>query len=295
MQAATADVPLLPRRSAVASSSGGTLDLTLTRTSGLLHEANGMLPLAPLSPAKVSTARKGKTDNAPSSMGFLAPVNEHWVQRGARGVSTEAASGSAEVAIMIMCTIVGVVIAALVSIMHAFIEAVQEQKEATLAAARVSGGAWAAWSLHNAISLAFGLLALQCVMLVPHARGSGLPQLIAYLNGVKLRKFTSFSTLAAKFLGVSFTMCAGLFCGPEGPIIHIGACVGKLGLRGLYRLPGLLSRLAPRCTGGTGGGGGPLDAFVHFKNDLDERDLVAIGAGAGVAAAFLAPISGEIR
>ena len=244
------------------------------------------MPLLQWQPKKM--ARRSRKNTAPASMCFFAPVNEHWLQRGARGVATEAASGSAELCLTVACTLVGVVIAVLVSVMHSLIQIIGEQKERSLASVRTSTGPWAAWGLHIAASLCFGMLALACVVLVPHARGSGLPQLIAYLNGVKLSKFTSLEVMMAKFVGITFAMAGGFFCGPEGPIIHIGACVGKLALRALYRLP----LLAARCQGGRSMW--PFSAFVHFRNDLDERDLVAIGAGAGVAAAFLAPISGTL-
>ena len=115
----------------------------------------------------------------------------------------------------------------------------------------------------------------------------GLLSLIAYLNGCKLRRFTSARVMGCQMIGTICALSGGFYCGPEGPIIHIGGCVGKLLLRSLYHMAGL----ATHC-------GGPLNsffaAFAKLRNDLDQRDFVAIGSGAGVAAAFMAPISGTL-
>ena len=215
-------------------------------------------------------------DGRPASMSFFAPVNERYVRRGARGVSTEAMSGSAWVAITVATTIVGIGVAFVVTLLHLLIESIGAQKHRTVSAVRASKGPAVAWALDAGVAYGLGMLAFGFVVAVPHARGSGLPQLIAYLNGVKLRKFTSFQVLCAKLVSTSFVVGGGYFCGPEGPIIHLGACVGKCLLRSLYKL------------------GRFRGIFAHFRNDLDERDLVAIGAGAGVAAAFMAPISGTL-
>ena len=63
-------------------------------------------------------------------------------------------------------------------------------------------------------------------------------------------------------------------------MIHMGSCVGKQLLRALY----YLGEWAPKTVG----------AFAHLRNDLDQRDFVAIGAGAGISAAFFAPISATL-
>lgn len=212
---------------------------------------------------------------APSSMTFIAPVNEHWMRRGARGVNTKVTSFSAEVGVLLACTLIGVGVAFLVTLLHECIRALSSARLRALDYTRGEFGALAAWALQITISFGLAFVALLCVVFAPHARGSGLPQLLAYLNGVKLSKFTSFKVLSAKWVGTCLVVGGGFYVGPEGPIIHMGACVGKLLLRGLYHVGQLR----------------PLGAFVHFKNDLDERDFVAIGAGAGVCAAFLAPIS----
>ena len=65
-------------------------------------------------------------------------------------------------------------------------------------------------------------------------------------------------------------------CGPEGPIIHIGACIGAAA-------PPAVPLRACR----------PLFRAFALRNDLDQRDFVAI-AGAGVAAAFMAPLSATL-
>lgn len=82
-------------------------------------------------------------------------------------------------------------------------------------------------------------------------------------------------------VATSFACASGLCCGPEGPIIHLGACVGKQALRVLYHL----QHLPPRSI---------FSALGNLESDEDKGIFVAIGAGAGVAAAFNAPLSGTL-
>ncbi|KAL1518469.1 hypothetical protein AB1Y20_002761 [Prymnesium parvum] len=142
-------------------------------------------------------------------------------------------------------------------------------------------GPLAAIGAHAAIGVCFVSCAYACVAFAPYAKGSGLPHLIAYLNGCKLRGFTSSRTLFAKLLGTSFSLASGLCVGPEGPIIHMGGCIGS-------QLLHLLHKAADAWPNKL------VVAFSYMRNELDKRDFVAIGAGAGITAAFLAPISGTI-
>ena len=107
------------------------------------------------------------------------------------------------------------------------------------------------------------------------------PLLIAYLNGCKLRQFTSVRVLVGKFVATALVCASGLCCGPEGPIIHMGACIGKQALRAIY----YLEHLPPRRIFGI---------LSNLNRDEDKGVFVAIGAGAGVAAAFSAPLSGTL-
>jgi chloride channel 7 len=100
----------------------------------------------------------------------------------------------------------------------------------------------------------------------PAATGSGVAELIGYLNGVNYPGFMQFSTLLTKIIGVTFAVCAKLCIGKEGPLAHIGAVIGV----SVIYLPG----------------------FEHLRNDDTKRVFAAAGASVGVSAAFGAPIGG---
>ncbi len=60
----------------------------------------------------------------------------------------------------------------------------------------------------------------------PSAAGSGMPELIGYLNGTLVRHIFNLRTLAVKFLSCAGAVGSGMPVGPEGPMIHMGALVG---------------------------------------------------------------------
>lgn len=74
------------------------------------------------------------------------------------------------------------------------------------------------------VCLAF-LSASLVVFLAPAARGSGIPMVKCYLNGIKMPEIVRFKTLIAKMFGVAFAVAGGLACGKEGPMIHSGSVV----------------------------------------------------------------------
>jgi H+/Cl- antiporter ClcA len=131
-------------------------------------------------------------------------------------------------------------------------------------------GAAFAWWL--GLSLAYGLISACLVVFVaPEAAGSGVPEVKAYLNGTDVPRFLLLVTGLVKGVGVCFSVAAGLVIGKEGPLIHIGACLGSL----------LSHELAPA----------PLRGLVA-RPDRQKRDFVSAGAAAGVAAAFSSPLGG---
>ncbi|MDD2215820.1 MAG: chloride channel protein [Eubacteriales bacterium] len=92
--------------------------------------------------------------------------------------------------------------------------------------------------------------------------GSGIPQ----VKGIMMGYFNNnwLSTLLAKFFGGALCILAGLSLGREGPSIQLGSCIAQ----------GVGNKLASTRT--------------------EKKILIASGAGAGLAAAFNAPLAGAM-
>ena len=96
----------------------------------------------------------------------------------------------------------------------------------------------------------------------PDISGSGIPQIEGELKGLEDQNWRK--VLAAKFAGCVLAIGGCLALGREGPSIQLGGIIGK--------------------------------GFARRKNALltEERMLMSCGAGAGLAAAFGAPLAGVL-
>lgn len=110
----------------------------------------------------------------------------------------------------------------------------------------------------------FLLVIATCVGMLMHyapmAKGSGIPQVEGELVGLFHMDWVR--TIQGKFIGGLMVIGCGLSMGREGPSVQLGALAGK----GLSETLGL--------------------------NRSEEKILMTAGAGAGLAAAFNAPLSG---
>lgn len=96
----------------------------------------------------------------------------------------------------------------------------------------------------------------------PMCTGSGIPQIKGILGGRMNMRWLS--VLVSKLIGGVLAIGAGLSLGREGPSVQLGACVGQGVSRG----------------------------FIRTR--YEERILMTAGSGAGLAAAFNAPLAGVI-
>lgn len=94
----------------------------------------------------------------------------------------------------------------------------------------------------------------------PEASGSGIPQTKEAVLGIRAIRWAR--VIAVKFVGGCLAIGAGMSLGREGPTVHIGASVGKA-----------------------------VSQKLHIPR-RSYKTLIASGAGAGLAAAFNAPLAG---
>lgn len=122
------------------------------------------------------------------------------------------------------------------------------------------------WYWHIPLFLLFwGILIFVSWLVVqmPLITGGGIPQTRAAINGRIFYKHP-FVELISKFAGGILSFSAGLSLGREGPSVQIGSYVGCLVARWTHILRG------------------------------ERKQLLAAGAGAGLAAAFAAPLASSL-
>jgi hypothetical protein len=62
----------------------------------------------------------------------------------------------------------------------------------------------------------------------PQSAGAGVILVMAYLNGNHVPNLLRLRTLVTKFVGTVCAVASGLPFGPEGPMVHMGACVASV-------------------------------------------------------------------
>ena len=98
---------------------------------------------------------------------------------------------------------------------------------------------------------------------MPLIGGGGIPQTRGVING-RITYRHPFIEMVSKFVGGILSFSAGLSLGREGPSVQIGSYVGSLVSRWTHILKG------------------------------EQKQLLAAGAGAGLAAAFAAPLASSL-
>lgn len=119
------------------------------------------------------------------------------------------------------------------------------------------------WYLHILLFLVLWGILLFVAWLVkrwPYISGGGISQTRGAING-RIEYIHSFRQLLAKFAGGVLTLSSGLSMGREGPSVQMGSYIGDL-----------------------------ISKWGHILSG-ERKQLLAAGAGAGLAAAFAAPLA----
>ncbi|XP_053569112.1 chloride channel protein C-like [Bombina bombina] len=176
----------------------------------------------------------------------------------------------------LMMGLIGVVVGTVGFFMHQSIDYVFELKWEFVEKYIQHGDFLTTWMIVLGIGLAMVLVAaLLIVYFSPSGSPSGLPEVMGYLNGASLRHIFKLRTFIGTFFSCTLAVSAGLFCGPEAPMIHIGAVVGC----GLSQCKSDTLRIN-------------LPFFTRFRNSADKRQFITAGAASGIASVFRSPVGG---
>ncbi len=179
----------------------------------------------------------------------------------------------------VMMGLIGFFVGLLGATLKITIEKISESKYEHINALLGEGRFGLMWFVAILISMSLALASAVVVVYgEPAAGGSGIPDVMAYLNGVSIRKIFGAKALLVKFFSCIFAVSAGLYGGQEGPMIHMGAAMGKIMSQGFSSK---VSRWMPN-----------FILFRRFRNMYDRRNFISAGAAAGVASAFTAPVGG---
>ncbi|MGB9661178.1 MAG: H(+)/Cl(-) exchange transporter ClcA [Moorellaceae bacterium] len=118
------------------------------------------------------------------------------------------------------------------------------------------------WLILAVLAALAGGLAGWLTAFAPETAGSGIPHVEAVL--LRQRRLLWWRVIPVKFLAGALAIGAGMSLGREGPTVQMGAAAGQAVSKSLMR------------------------------NKTEELQLIACGAGAGLAAAFNAPLAGVI-
>jgi H+/Cl- antiporter ClcA len=130
-------------------------------------------------------------------------------------------------------------------------------------------GGWWTWIVPAAL-VTGGMVAI-CFLrdrVFPGTQGTGIPQSIAALRipeGPRRGAMLSMRIAVGKILLLIMGLFSGATIGREGPSVHVGACLMYL-----------------------------LTKFIRCPEHLIRRGLILGGGGAGIAAAFNAPVAGIV-
>jgi len=124
---------------------------------------------------------------------------------------------------------------------------------------------------------------------------------MAYLNGNFIPNLLNFKTLVFKFGGTVCGCAANLAVGPEGPMVHMGACIASAISELNCSILGRFALCRPRKRDAEAGRPPAQEVqqdqrcrLCQSFDDTDHREFISAGTACGLAAAFGAPIGGVL-
>ncbi len=173
--------------------------------------------------------------------------------------------------------VTGFIIAMVGFVVSKLLDAINEWKwETIISLMEDQDPAAAYFSMIGICCLLSGAAAVIVLYMAPLSRGSGVPIVLAYLNGTNLEEHFDFRTVSLKIATLVLTIAAGLTLGMEGPFVFIGGGVAMI-----------MAKFLPSFVLKT-------EYKSMMKTIAEERNFMSGGVAAGLAVAFSAPIAGVL-
>jgi chloride channel 7 len=175
----------------------------------------------------------------------------------------------------LMMGLIGFSVGIIGFLLHQIIDLISEVKWEHTKEFIMAGDFTTAWLWNYSYSSVFLIISVLLVVYQPAAAGSGIPEIIGFLNGTRIKDIFKVQTLIVKFLSCAFAVGCGMPVGYEGPMIHLGSLVAA----GMSQFKSATFECSMPC-------------FSRFRNSEDRRNFISAGAAAGIASAFGAPVGG---
>lgn len=159
-------------------------------------------------------------------------------------------------------TLVGVLAGLVAAAFRLTLETADRARDGLLRAAHTLPGPWGLLLVLAVCGTGAGAAVWLVRRFAPETAGSGIPHLKAVLH--RLRGMNWRRVLIVKFASGTLGIGSGLALGREGPTVQMGGALGQM-----------------------------VSGWLH-SNARERHILIAAGAGAGLAAAFNAPLAGVI-
>lgn len=124
----------------------------------------------------------------------------------------------------VMATFMGLLIALAYKAREVLIRVVHNQADDTIES--LSIGFFGIYGGFNVLCAAMGSATV--LLGSSGASGSGIPELVAFLNGVEVPHFLTMKTFFMKIIGATLTVAASLPVGYQGVLLHIGGMLAYL-------------------------------------------------------------------
>lgn len=184
----------------------------------------------------------------------------------------------------LICIVISIVIALFYTFMESITEIAYDLRKTALATYFKNGtGLGIIWVFAISTSLALTVTTALVIYFEPSVAGSGMPEVISYLNGVRINTYFTWRVLALKIACLTTTISAGMVTGDDGPFALVGTITAVM----LNKLMGRLKFIREFFQTGQ-----PAVDMILSKRS--NHIIASTGAAAGFAAAFRAPLGGVL-